>query len=63
MIRLPLIHRLEKATRAQLLHRVRLMMVLGAAGALARASALELGNDILDRSGVAADGMRNRMAA
>jgi hypothetical protein len=54
---------LEKSAGSQLLHRVRLMMILSAAGALARASALELGDDSFARGRVACDGMRNRMAA
>jgi hypothetical protein len=59
-LRFPLSH---EPFRAQFLHGVRLVMILGAAGALARTSLFQLGNNLFDRPRVARDRVRNRTAA
>ena len=48
---------------AQLLHGVRLMVILGAADTLARAGGFKLGDDVFDGRGVALDRVRDRVAA
>ena len=53
----------HESSRSQLLHGVRLVMILGAAGALARARGFELGDDFFDGRGVARDRVRDRVAA